>query len=40
MSTRYLSGIKYKSTVATNSTKQARQDRNGTDQLNMLGHND
>lgn len=36
MSTRYRRGTRYKSSVATNSTKQARQDRNGTDQLNML----
>lgn len=36
MSTRYRRGTRYKSSVATNSTRQARQDRNGTDQLNML----
>lgn len=39
MSTRYRRGTKYKSSVATNSTKQARHDMNGTDQLNMLQEN-
>lgn len=32
----YRNGMKYKSAVATNSTKQARHDKNGTDQLNMV----
>lgn len=36
ISTIYRSGIKYNSAVPANSTKQARHDRNGTDQLNML----
>lgn len=36
ISTMYRSGMKYNSIVATNSTKQARQDKNGTDQLNVL----
>lgn len=39
ISTMYRSGMKYNSIVATNSTKQARQDKNGTDQLNMLEKN-
>lgn len=36
ISTMYRSGIKYNSAAATNSTKQAKHDKNGTDQLNML----
>lgn len=32
----YRSGIKYNSAVDTNSTKQTKTDKNGTDQLNML----
>lgn len=39
ISTMYRSGMKYNSIVATNNTKQARQDKNGTDQLNMLEKN-
>lgn len=39
MSTRYRSGMKYNSSMATNSTEQARHDRKGTDQLNMLQEN-
>lgn len=36
MSTRYRRGTRYKSSVATNSTKQTRHDKNGTDQLHTL----
>lgn len=32
----YRSGMKYNIDAATNSTRQAKQDMNGTDQLNML----
>lgn len=31
--------MKYNSSMATNSTEQARHDRKGTDQLNMLQEN-
>lgn len=34
--TMYRSGTKYRAAVATNRTRQAKNDRNGTDQLNML----
>lgn len=36
ISTIYRSGKKYNSAVDTNSTKQAKTVKNGTDQLNML----
>lgn len=32
----YRNGIKYNSEAATNSIRQAKHDKNGTDQLNML----
>lgn len=39
ISTRYRSGMKYNSSIATDSTEQARHDKKGTDQLNMLQWN-